>query len=157
MTSFPVTWLPPTAWYSVVGMKYIVYTSFRPSTATSRWLPVKWRPFQVTFGHPRSRDVISYHVTASYCELQRCRKWNAYYMRVFSLLQPLPGDFRLNDVTSGSFPVTWRHFQSRDRLLLRVTACRKLNVQYTQIFGLLQPLPGVFQSNDITFGSLLVI
>jgi len=27
-------------------------------------------------------------------------------MPVFGLLQPLPGDFRSNDVTSGSLPVT---------------------------------------------------
>jgi len=53
----------------------------------------------VNSGHLRSRDVISCHVTASYCELQRCRKWNVQYTRVFGLLQPIPGDFRSNHVT----------------------------------------------------------
>jgi len=75
-------------------------------------------PFLVTSGqtslpsHLRSRDVISCHVTASPCELQPCRKWNVQYTRVFGLLQPLPGDFRSNDVTSGSLPVTWGHMTS---------------------------------------------
>jgi len=63
----------------------------------------------VTYGHLRSRDVISCHVTASWCELQPCRKWNVQYSPVFYLLQPLPGDVRSNDVTSGSLPVTWGH------------------------------------------------
>ena len=43
---------------------------YRPYTATSRWLPVKLRHFQVTSGHVRSRDVISCPVAAtswSYC------------------------------------------------------------------------------------------
>jgi len=82
------------------------YVSFRPSTPTSRWLPVKWRHFWVTAGHLRSRD-ISCHVTASSCELQPCRKSNAHYMQVVGLLHPLSGDFRWNKVTSGSLPVTW--------------------------------------------------
>jgi len=34
----------------------------------------------------KSRDVISFHVTAYYCELQPCRKWNVQYTRVFGLL-----------------------------------------------------------------------
>ena len=45
-------------------MKCTVYASFRPSTATSRWLPVKWRHFRSL----SSRDVIFHHVTASSCE-----------------------------------------------------------------------------------------
>jgi len=63
------------------------------------------------FGHLRSCDMISWHVTAS-CELQPCRNWNVQYTWVFGLLQPLPGDFRSNDVTSGSLPVPWRHVTS---------------------------------------------
>jgi len=57
----------------------------------------------------------------------------------------LPGDFR-------SHEITWRHFLSRDCLLLRATPGRKSNVQYTPVFGLLQPLPGDFRSNDVTSG-----
>jgi len=55
--------------------------------------------FLVTSGHLRSRDAISCHVIAPSCELQPCRWWNTQYTRVFGLLQPLPGDFRSNDVT----------------------------------------------------------
>jgi len=190
-------------------VKCTVYASFRPSTATSRRLPVKWRLFRVTSGPLRSRDVISCHVIAYSCELHACRKWNVQYTPVFGLLQPLPGDFRSNHVTSGSLSVTWRHFLSRDCLLLRVTAlyevkctvytsfrpftatsrwrpvklrhflvtsghlrwrdvischvtasscelhpCRKWNAQYTPVFGLLQPLPCDFRSNDVTSGHL---
>ena len=58
-------------------MKRTVYASFRPSTATSRWLPVKWHPFRVTSGHLRWRDV-SYHVIASSYLLQPCGKCTLY-------------------------------------------------------------------------------
>jgi len=90
-------------------VKSTVFASFGPSTAAFRWLPVKWHYFWVTSGHLRSRDVISCHVTASSGELQPCRKWNVQYTWVFGLLQQLPGDFRSNDVTSGSLPVTCSH------------------------------------------------
>jgi len=90
----------------------IQYTSFQPSTAYSRWLPVKWRHFWFTFGHLRSCDIISSHVTSSCCELQPCRKWNVQYTWVFCLLQPLPDGFWSNDITSGSFPVTREHVMS---------------------------------------------
>jgi len=93
-------------------VKRTVYVSFRPSTATSRWLPAKSRRFWVTSGHLRSRDVISFHVTASSCELQSCRRWNVQETQVFGLLQPLSGDFRSNNVTSGSLPVTWGNVTS---------------------------------------------
>jgi len=66
-------------------------------------------------GHFRSNDIpdiTSCHVTASSCELQPWRKWNVQYMRVFGLLQSLPGDFQSNDVTSGSLPVAWGHVTS---------------------------------------------
>jgi len=53
--------------------------------------------------------VISCHVTASSIELQFCKQWNLQYTLVFDLLQPLPGDFRSNEVTSGSLAVTWGH------------------------------------------------
>jgi len=86
--------------------------SFRPSTATYRRLPVKWRHFQVTSGHLRSCDVIYSHVTASYSELQRCRIWNVQYTWVFGILQQLTGDFRSNDIPSRSLPVILRHVQS---------------------------------------------
>jgi len=102
---------------------------------------VKWRPIWVTSGHARSRDVISCHVTATSCELQPCRSSNVPKTRLIGLLQLLPGDFRSYDVHSGSLPVTWRHFLSRDYHLLRVTALRNSNVPKSRLTGLLQPLP----------------
>jgi len=137
-----------------------IYTSFRPSTSTSRWLPVKWRHFRVTPGHLRSRDIIFCHVTASSCELQPCKRWKVQYTPVF----------RPSTDTSRWLPVKWRHFRitsdhlrSRDITSCHLTAsscelqpCRKWNVQYTPVFGILQPLPVDFQSNDDTSGSLPV-
>jgi len=93
-------------------VKCTVYARFRPSTATSRWLPVKWRHFRVTSNHLSSCDVIFCQVTAYSCELQPCRKWNVQYSPVFGLLQPLPGDFRSNHITSDSLPVIWGHVTS---------------------------------------------
>jgi len=176
---------------------------------------VKSRHFWVTSGNLRSRDAIVCHVTASCRGQEPCRNSNAQYTQVFGFLQPLPGDFRLNDVTFASLPVTWgdvtsfsvpwlpppasyslvesqthsirqfsafyshfqvtsgqmtllpnhflspqvtwRHFLSRHGLLLQATACRNSNTQYTPVFGLLQPLPDRFWSNEnfrVTSGHL---
>jgi len=199
--SFSLTCLPPTASYCLEGSETHSICELWPSIATSRWLPVKWRHFRVTSGHLRSCDVISCHVTAFYCVLQRWREWNVQYMQVFGRLQPLQGDFRSNDVTSGSLQVTWGHVTSFTVTCLPPTAsyclvwsetysirefwpptatsrwlplkwvtsghlwpcdvfsclvtasycvlqpCRKWNAQYTQILGLLQPLPGDYRSN----------
>jgi len=92
--------------------------NFRSNDVTSGSLPITW-------GHV----VIYCHVTTSSCKLQPCRKWNLQCTRVFGLLQPLAGDFRSNDVTSGSLPVTWgheHHLLSCDCLLLRATALYKV-------------------------------
>jgi len=86
MTSFPATWLPPCVSYSLVGSKTCSTHALRPSTATSRWLLIKWRHFWVTSVHLRSREFISCHVIASYCKLQACRKWNVHNTPVFGLL-----------------------------------------------------------------------
>jgi len=111
VTSFPATWVPPAS-YSLVGSEMYSIPSFRPSTATSSCLPLKWHHFRVTFGHSRSLHGILCHVTAFSCWLQPCRKWNVQYKPVFGLLQPLPGDFRSYDDTSGSLSVTWGHATS---------------------------------------------
>jgi len=115
--------------------------------------------FRVTSGHLRPCDVISCHVTASSCELQSCRKWNAQYTRVFGLLRALPGD----SVKSHHFRVTSGNLRSRDVISCHVTAsscelepCKKWNAQYMRDFGLLQPLPGDFRSNPVTSRSLPV-
>jgi len=106
-------------------VKCTIYARFWPSTATSWWVPAKWRHLSVTSGHLRSRDIIFCHVTASSCEPQLCKKWNVQYTQDFGLLQPLPGDFRSNEWLPCHFQspeFTWRHFPSRDFLLLRTTA-----------------------------------
>jgi len=103
-----VTWRHLLLRASLVGSEIYSIQGFS-AYSQSRWLPAKWRHFWVTSGHLRSRDIISCHVTASYCELQPCRKWNVQYTRVFGLLQALPGGFRSNDVSSESLPVTWGH------------------------------------------------
>jgi len=129
------------------------------STTTSRWLPVKWRHFRVTSDHLRSRDVVSCHMTSSSCELQPCRTSNAQYTPVFSLLQKLPRDFRSNDVTSGSLPVTWGQVTSFLTTWLPPPASYGLVGSQThsiRVSSLLQSLPGDFQSNDVTSGSLPV-
>jgi len=64
------------------------------------WLPVKWRHF-------RSREV-TWQTPASCSPARAQSTQNSTYMP----LQPLPGDFRSNDVTSGSLPVTWGHVTS---------------------------------------------
>ena len=45
------------------------------------------------------------------CELQPCSSSNIPKTSLIALLQPLPGDFRCNDITSR---VTSGHFRSRD-------------------------------------------
>ena len=137
--------------------KCTVYASFRPSTATSRWLPVKWRHFRVTSGH-LSHVTSSCHVTASYCELQPCRKWNVQYTQVLSS----PAASRWLPAKCHS-RVTSDHLKSRDVISCDVTAsycelapCRKWNVQYTQVLVLPLPLPGDFRWNDVTSESLPV-
>jgi len=107
-TSFPVTWLPPPASYSLVGRQTHRIPSFRPSTATLG----DFRTNDVTSGHLSSRDVICCDVTASSCKLQPGWKSNAQHMAVSNLLQPLRVDFRSNDVTSDSLPITWSHVTS---------------------------------------------
>jgi len=146
-------------------VKCTVYVSFRPSTDTSRWLPVKWRHFRVTSGHLRPRDVISCHVTASTCELQLCRKWNVQYMPVFGLPQPLPGDFRSNDVTSESLPVTSGHVTSFPVTWLPPPATYSLvgsemysirqfsafSSHFQMTFGQMSSLPGHVRSPEVTW------
>jgi len=56
----------------------------------------------------KSCDVITCLVTATYRELQHCRSSNVHKTRLFGLRQPLPGDFRRNDVPYGSLLVRSR-------------------------------------------------
>ena len=124
-----------THWYSI-HVKCSVCASFKPSTATSWWLPVKWHLFRVTFGYQRSHDVISCHVSASYCKQKICREWNVQYTR-----------FKPSTATSRWLPVKWRHLRvtsghmrSRDVISCHVIAsycelhhCMKWNVQYSKL------------------------
>jgi len=146
-------------------VKHTVDASLWPCTTTSRWLPVKWRHFRVTSGQLKSRDVISCHVTASCCELHPCRRWNAQYTRVFGLLQPLPGDLRSNDVTSGSLPVTWGHVTSfivtwqpppasYSFVGSEARSIRKLSAFYSHFqvtSNQMMSLPGHFRSPEVTW------
>jgi len=157
VTSFSVTWQSPTASYSPVRAQSTQNSTYRPSTAISMWLPVKWRYFRVA-GHVRSPD-ISCHVTVA-CELQPCRCSNVTKTRHTHFLQPIPGDFRSNDVTSRHFPsreVTWRHFLYVIATSCELQPCRSSNAAKTQLMRLLQPLPGDFVSNDVTSVSFPVM
>jgi len=94
---------------ALLEVKCTVYATFRPSTATSRWLPVKWRHFLVTSGHLKSRDVISCRVTpppASYSlvgsEMYSIRHYSAlhsHFQVTSSEMTSLPGQFRSRKVT----------------------------------------------------------
>ena len=129
-----------------------VQKTYRPSTATSMWLPVKWRYFRVTSGHFRSRDVIFWHLTAISSMLQPCRSSNVpktWLIANYSRFQ----------VTSGEMKSLPDHFRSSHVISCHVTAtscelqpCRCSNVPNTWLIGLPQPLPGAFRSNDVTSG-----
>jgi len=124
VTSFPVTWLPPSALYSLVGSEMhsirqfeAFYSHFEVTSGQMTPLPGHFRSPEVTWCHFLSRDCL--------LRASACRKRNVQYAPVFHLLHPLPGDFRSNDITFGSLPVTWGHVShllSRDCLLLRATA-----------------------------------
>jgi len=145
-----------------------VYASFWASTATSRWLLVKWRHFEVTSGHLSSRDVISYHVTESSIELQPWSKGSVQYTRVFDL-QPLPGDLRSSYVNSGSLPVAWNHITSFPVLWLPPPATYSFVVSekrssirdfltYSHFLmwsGQMTSLPGQFRLPEITWSHCL--
>jgi len=113
-------------------------------------LPCHIRTPEVTWHHFWSHD-------SSSCKLQPCLKVKCtVYGSFWPSTAPsrwLPFKWRLFRVTSG-------HLRSRDIISCHVTAacelqrCRKWNVQYTGVFGLLQPLPGDFPSNDVTCGHL---
>jgi len=141
---------------------------FWPSTDTSRWLPVKWRCFLVTFGNLSSRHVISCHVTASSCELKACKKWNVEYTGDFGLLHPLHNDFRSNNVISGSPAVTWDHVTSFSVVWLppssyslvgsETYSIRKFLTFYSPFqvtFSQMTSLPGHFRSPEITWHHFL--
>jgi len=73
MTSFPVTWLPPPASYSIVASQPHSIRQFSTVYIHFQVIPGKWHQFRVTSDHLRSPDVLLCHVTAS-CELQPSRK-----------------------------------------------------------------------------------
>jgi len=94
-------------------------------------------------------------VTATSCELQPCRSSNVPKTWLTGFLQPLPGDFQSNDVTSG-------HVGSHKLISCHVTttSCEfqpwRSKVPKTCLIGPLQPLPGDFRANDVTSRSLPV-
>jgi len=107
----------------------------------------------------RLRDAISCHVTATCCELQPSRSSIVLETWLTRLLQPLPGDFRSNDVTSDHFrsrEVVWVISSHVTATSCKLQPCRSSNAPKTWFIGLLQPLPGDFRSNHVTSGSLPV-
>jgi len=165
VTSFPVTWLPPPASYILVRSEMYSICQFSAFNST----------FNVTSGQmtslpghllsPEVIRVISCRVTASSCELQPCRKWNVQYTRVFGLLQPVPGDFQSNDVTSGSLPVTGGHVTSFPVMCLPSPASCSLvgsemysirefsafSSQFQATSGQMTSLPNHFRSLEVTW------
>jgi len=160
VTSFPVTWLTPTAIYSHVGSK--MYSMHKFSACSH---------FQVTSGQMTSlpglfrllmsRDVISCYVTASYCELQPCRKWNVQYTRVVTY-----SHFQILLVKWRHFEVTFGHLRSRD-IPCQVTAptasyivvesemysiCEfsAFNSHFLVTSNQMTSLPGHFRSPEVT-------
>jgi len=138
---------------------------------------VQYTPFicliQQLRGDFRSNDVISWslsaawgHVTSfpvmwlrpvSYSLVGRnvysiCQ-FSALYSRfqvTFGQMTSLPGHLQSPEVMC-------RHFLSRDCLLLRDTALQVVKCTvYANFFGPLEPLPGHFRSNDVTFMSVPV-
>jgi len=159
VTSFSVTWrlLRATALQEV---KHTKTSSFRPSTATSRWLPVKWRLFWVTSGRVRSRDVISCHIKPSSCELQHCRKPNAPNIQLFGLLS----HFHMTSSQMTSLQVTSGHVRSHDvvcgHMMLRFACYSLLGSQmyrtpdfsaFYSHFGQIISLPGYFRLREVAW------
>jgi len=155
-------WLPPFASYSLLVREMYSISEFWPSTATSKWLPIKWRHFRVT-SVTWSRDVFSCHVTAFYHQLQPCRKWNVQYTGDFGHLQQLPGELWSNNVTSWSLPVTWGHVTSFPVMSLpppasyslvgskmyRIQDFLELYLHFQVTSGQMTSLPGHFRSPEV--------
>jgi len=154
--SFPTTWLPPPESYSLVGSEMYSNASFRPSTATSRWLrsnDVTFGSLLVTWGYVTSFPAMWLPPPGSYSLVL-----NMYSIRHFSALY---SHFQVTSGQMTSLPghiwspeITWRHFLSRHCILRELLPCRKWNVQYMPVFGPLQPLPGNFRANDVTSGHI---
>jgi len=116
---------PCRKWNVQYMLFFALYSHFQVTSGQMTSLAGHFHSPEVTWRDFLSCDIISCHVTAFSHELQPCRKWNVQYMPVFGTLQPLQVTSGQNDVTSGSPPspeVTWRHFLSRDCLLLRAAA-----------------------------------
>jgi len=103
--------MPPPASYSLVGSQAHSTPQFSGFYSNIQVTSGKITSLPGHSGLLRLRHVIFNHETAS-CELQPSRKSYTQYTPVFGLLQLVPGDFRLNDVTSRSLPVTWGHVTS---------------------------------------------
>jgi len=149
MTSFPVTWLPPPASYSLVGSethsicKFSFYSHFQVTSGqmtTSGSLSVTW-------GHVTSFPVTWRPTPASYSEIHESSALCSYFHVTSGQIKSLPGRF-------WSAEVMWLHFLSLECLSCELQPCRKWNAQYTWDFWHLQPFPGNFRSNDVTCGHL---
>jgi len=90
----------------------------------------------MTLKVPKSTLYKRYQTTATAPRSKLYQFYN-HFQVASGQMTSLPGYFRSPEVTC-------RHFTSCDGLRLRATPCRKWNVPYTRLFGLLQPLPGDF-------------
>jgi len=112
--------------------------------------------------HFRSREVTWHLFLSRDCQLLQVTDLsssNVHKTWLIGLLQPHTGDFRLNDVTSGTLPVMWGQVTSFPATWPQPPASyRSVGAQtYPKLdIGLLLPLPGDFRSKDVTSGSLPV-
>jgi len=117
--------------------------------------------FQVTSGCARSHDIISCHMTATYCELQRCRS-SKHTKPSFAPSRATSRWLSMKSRHSDHFrsrQVTW-HFLSRDCHLLRVSPVGAQTYPKPQFsafyshfqvtFGEMMFLPGHFRSCQVT-------
>jgi len=151
--SIAVTWLPLRASYSPVAAESYAKPQLSTFYSHSRVLPVKWchfRSLPVTWGHVTSFPVTWLPSPATYSPVGAEVMQNPSFWHSTTT----PGDFWWNHVTS-----RWL----RDIISCQVTAtscklqpCRSSNLHKTRVFGLLQPLPGDFQWNDVPSGSFPV-
>jgi len=161
VTSFHVTWLPPTASYSLVG---------REMYSTHEFLAF-YSHLQVTSGEMTS--LLGHLTSFSVIWLLQTARWslvkNVEYTQVFGLLQPLPSDFQWNDITCESVPVTCGHVMSFLVMWFPPTASYTLvkskmysrrefsafHSHFQVTSGLITSLPGHFQWPEVMWRHFL--
>jgi len=168
VTSISVTWLPPLASFSLVKREMYSIREFLDFYSHFRGLPVKWHRFRVSFGHLRSRNIISCHVTGSSCGRPPCWKWNVQYVSFWpstAASRYLPvkwRHFRVTSVTWGHvtlFLGTWLPSPARYSLvgseMYRIREFLAFYSQFQVTYGEMTSLPGHFWSPEVTWRHFL--